>query len=52
MTRRHASTAGRGKVVEWLKLIENSSVRRTDSPLADYDFRWTWVGLGLENDRI
>jgi hypothetical protein len=43
--------AGRKKVVEWLKLIENRSASNAGSPLAEYDFRWMWVELGLEGQR-
>ncbi|SDL95061.1 hypothetical protein [Aliiruegeria lutimaris] len=45
------SAAGRKKVVEWLKLIENRSANRAGTPLADYDFRWIWEELGLERER-
>jgi hypothetical protein len=43
--------AGRKKVVEWLKLIENRSASNAGSPMAEYDFRWMWVELGLEGQR-
>jgi hypothetical protein len=43
--------AGRKKVVEWLKLIENRSASQPGSPLAEYDFRWMWKELGLGDQR-
>jgi hypothetical protein len=43
--------AGHKKVVEWLKLIENRSASNAGSPLAEYDFRWMWVELGLADQR-
>ncbi|MGI1660956.1 hypothetical protein ACRDNQ_01845 [Palleronia sp. KMU-117] len=43
--------AGRKKVVDWLKLIENRSASNPGSPLAEYDFRWMWEELGLEDQR-
>jgi hypothetical protein len=43
--------AGHKKVVEWLKLIENRSASKAGSPLAEYDFHWMWVELGLEDQR-
>jgi hypothetical protein len=43
--------AGRKKVVEWLKLIENRSASNADSPMAEYDFRWMWEELGLQGQR-
>ncbi len=45
------SAAGQRKVVEWLKLIENRSARQTGS-VAEHDFGWMWVELGLSDDRI
>jgi hypothetical protein len=44
--------AGRRKVVEWLKLIENRSASHAGSPLAEYDFRWMWEELGLEAEAL
>lgn len=35
----------------WLKLLENRSAQRPDDPIADYDFGWMWVELGLEDHR-
>ena len=43
------NTAGRKKVIDWLKTIENRSARQTDSPVADYDFSWMWDELGLSD---
>lgn len=45
------TSAGRKKVIEWLKLIENRSGHSSDSPIADYDFRWMWDELGLQEHR-
>lgn len=45
------SASGRAKVIEWLKLLENRSARQDDSPIAEYDFAWMWVELGLEEHR-
>ena len=45
------SAAGRKKVVEWLKLIENSSAKHEGSPIAEYDFLWMWEELGVLDER-
>ncbi|WP_170424923.1 DUF2384 domain-containing protein [Ruegeria arenilitoris] len=45
------TTAGRKKVIDWLKTIENRSARQTGSPVADYDFSWMWDELGLSDYR-
>ena len=45
------SATGRAKVIGWLKLLENRSARQDDSPIAEYDFAWMWVELGLEEHR-
>lgn len=45
------NTAGRKKVIDWLKTIENRSARQTGSPVADYDFSWMWDELGLSDHR-
>jgi hypothetical protein len=45
------SAAGRRKVVEWLKLIENRSAGQQGTPLAEYDFGWMWDELGLAEQR-
>jgi hypothetical protein len=47
------TAAGRRKVVDWLKHIENQSKsgRQPDDPMASYDFTWLWRDLGLEKLR-
>lgn len=45
------TAAGRKKVVEWLKYLENGSARHEDGPIADYDFGWMWEELGLQDLR-
>lgn len=45
------SEAGRQKVVEWLKFLENRSAAHRDDPIANYDFGWMWVELGLQDRR-
>ena len=45
------SATGRKKVIDWLKLLENRSSKNDDSPIAEYDFGWMWVELGLEDQR-
>jgi hypothetical protein len=45
------SAAGRKKVIDWLKLLENRSAERGDGPIAEYDFGWMWVELGLHDHR-
>jgi len=45
------SAAGRKKVVEWLKLIENRSAKAEGTPMAEYDFRWMWEELGVLDER-
>ena len=42
------SAAGREKVIEWLKLLENQSARHHNDPIARYDFGWMWTELGLQ----
>lgn len=43
------SAAGRKKVAEWLKYLENQSGRRVDpdDPMARYDYEWMWRELGV-----
>jgi len=50
---RHAvrSAAGRKKVVDWLKSLENSSAGHADGAIADYDFGWMWDEPGLGDHR-
>ncbi|MCU0886162.1 MAG: hypothetical protein MUC44_14720 [Beijerinckiaceae bacterium] len=45
--------AGRARVAEWLKHLENRNGRRDDpsDPMASYDFTWLWRELGIENLR-
>ncbi len=45
------SAAGREKVIEWLKLLENRSAGHRGGPIADYDFGWMWAELGLQGQR-
>ncbi len=45
------TAAGREKVIEWLKLLENRSARHRDGPIAEYDFGWMWAELGLQDHR-
>ena len=45
------SATGRGKVIEWLKLLENRSAQHRDDPIARYDFSWIWAELGLQDHR-
>lgn len=45
------TAAGREKVVDWLKLLENRSAGHDDGPIAEYDFGWMWVELGLQDHR-
>jgi hypothetical protein len=47
------TAAGRRKVADWLKHIENQtkSGRPSDDPMASYDFTWLWRDLGLEKLR-
>lgn len=41
--------AGRQKVVEWLKYLENQSAnqRSPTDPMATYSFEWMWRELGV-----
>ncbi len=45
------TAAGRAKVIEWLKMLENRSAGHGDGPIADHDFGWMWVELGLQDHR-
>jgi hypothetical protein len=45
------SAAGREKVVDWLKLLENRSDKQQNAVLAEYDFGWMWAKLGLQEYR-
>ena len=40
--------AGRAKVADWLKYIENGAAKSgAGEPMATYDFTWMWQELGL-----
>lgn len=44
--------AGRTKVADWLKYIENGSAKAgTADPMGTYDFTWMWEELGLSDLR-
>lgn len=43
--------AGRKKVIEWLKYLENRSAGQAEGPIADYDFGWMWDELSLADYR-
>ena len=45
------TAVGRHKVIDWLKLLENRSAGRGGDPIAEYDFGWMWVELGLQDHR-
>lgn len=45
------TAAGRAKVIEWLKMLENRSAGHGEGPIAEYDFGWIWVELGLQDHR-
>lgn len=45
------TAAGRDKVIEWLKMLENRSAGHGEGPLAEYDFGWMWSELGLLEHR-
>ena len=45
------TAAGREKVIDWLKLLENRSAGRGDGPIAEYDFGWMWAELRLQDHR-
>ncbi len=47
------TNSGRIKVVEWLKMMENTTAKAADhnSALAVYDFGWLWTELGIEELR-
>ena len=44
-------SAGREKVIDWLKMLENRSAGHGEGPIAEYDFGWMWVELGLQEHR-
>jgi hypothetical protein len=47
------TSAGRSKVAEWLKVLENGTAKARGSgdPMASYDFTWMWIELGLADLR-
>ena len=45
------TVAGREKVIDWLKMLENRSAGHGEGPIAEYDFGWMWVELGLQEHR-
>jgi hypothetical protein len=47
------SDAGRARVVDWLKDMENHAARAGDDvdPMASYDFGWIWQELGVAESR-
>ena len=45
------SKAGRKKVIEWLKYLENQEQRRANKKnMAPYDSSWMWQELGIERE--
>ena len=46
------TAAGREKVIDWLKLLENRSAKHDDGPIAEYDFSWMWAELEIEGHRM
>jgi uncharacterized protein (DUF2384 family) len=45
------SKAGRAKVVDWLKTLENNSAKHRNDAIEAYDFGWMWAELGLQEYR-
>lgn len=47
------SAAGRQRVVDWLKHLENQAARQDDpaDPMATYSFEWMWKELGVLDQR-
>jgi hypothetical protein len=45
------SKAGRGDVVDWLKMLENNSAKHRNDAIEEYDFGWMWEELGLQEYR-
>jgi hypothetical protein len=39
--------AGRIKVTEWLKYIENMTAKSGNEQMAEYSFAWMWDELGV-----
>ena len=44
--------AGRAKVAEWLKFLENGVSRAKNDPMATYSFLWMWEELGITELRV
>lgn len=44
--------AGRTKVAEWLKFLENGAARAKNDPMTTYSFIWMWEELGIAELRI
>jgi hypothetical protein len=45
------TAAGREKVIDWLKMLENRTAGHGEGPIAEYDFGWMWGELGLQEYR-
>ncbi|AXI47936.1 hypothetical protein C1J03_19155 [Sulfitobacter sp. SK012] len=45
------SKAGRAKVIDWLKTLENNSAKHHNDAIEEYDFGWMWGELGLQEYR-
>ncbi|WP_217570856.1 hypothetical protein [Mesorhizobium sp. GbtcB19] len=47
------TTAGRRKVADWLKYLENQTANQPDPahPMATYSFEWMWQELGIRDLR-
>jgi hypothetical protein len=43
--------AGRIKVAEWLKYIENMTAKSGNEQMAEYSFAWMWDELGVADLR-
>jgi len=43
--------AGKTKVVEWLKYIENKTAKSGNPQMAGYSFAWMWDELGVAHLR-
>jgi hypothetical protein len=45
-------TKGRKKLVDWLKVLENSAAgHEPGDPMAGYSFGWMWEQLGVADRR-
>lgn len=45
------TAAGRQKVIDWLKQLENNHARGGNPAMTSYDSTWMWTELGLEKQR-